>query len=314
MVRFSLALPIDRADDRREFHNPVAVATMATAIERAGFDACSVTDHPFPTASWINTGGHHTLDPFVTLSFAAAATTRLRLHTNVYIPAYRSPFITAKGAVTLDVLSGGRLIFGVGAGYLKEEFEALGVPFAGRGRRLDETLDLIKRCWSGEEIHATGDGWTAVGNFTRPLPASIPHPPVWVGGNSAAARRRAVAADGWIPFPAPRRMAAAVRTEALRTPEDLAVLLDRCREECAAAGRTTPLDICFTPFSHPSWRDDFDPAALIEEAQSLEKLGVTWLSLHLPAPSLGAFLDNVARFGAEALAPLRTGGDDGDAV
>jgi alkanesulfonate monooxygenase SsuD/methylene tetrahydromethanopterin reductase-like flavin-dependent oxidoreductase (luciferase family) len=84
-VRFSLQLPIDRLDPEREFHSPRGIAEMAACIESAGFDACWVTDHPAPTREWIATGGHQTLDPFVALSFAAATTTTLRLHTNAYI-------------------------------------------------------------------------------------------------------------------------------------------------------------------------------------------------------------------------------------
>jgi probable F420-dependent oxidoreductase len=301
-----LALPVDRPTDRPQFHAPEAVTTMASAIERAGFDACSVTDHPFPTASWVATGGHYTLDPFVTLSFAAAATTRLRLFTNIYVAAYRSPFLTAHTTATLDALSGGRLVLGLGAGYLREEFEALGVPFAGRGRRLDETVELIRRCWRGEELTETGEGWTAAGNVTAPRPVSQPGPPVWFGGNSVGAMRRAAElGDGWIPFPAPPRMAAAVGTRAIGDHATLAAALVDARALREKAGRTDPLDICFTPFSHPHWRDNLNPAAFVDEAAILAELGVGWLSLHLPAPSLPEFLDNVARFGAEAIAPLR---------
>ena len=81
---------------------------MARAVERAGFDACHVTDHPFPTKAWLDAGGHHSLDPFVVLAIVGAHTSRLRLHTNAYIPAYRNPFVAAKGAATLDALTGGR--------------------------------------------------------------------------------------------------------------------------------------------------------------------------------------------------------------
>src|SRR5207247_1106309 len=96
------------------------------AGEAAGLDAVFGTEHPFPGDAWLAHGGHHALDPLVALSFAAAATTRLRLQTNLYIAAYRNPFLSAKAVATLDVLSGGRVILGVGTGHLGPEFVALG--------------------------------------------------------------------------------------------------------------------------------------------------------------------------------------------
>ena len=96
--------------------------------EQAGFDAAYVTDHPAPTDAWLASGGHQTLDPFVALSFVAAATERLLLQLHVLIVAYRNPFLSAKAIASLDALSGGRVIAGIAAGYLEGEFEALGVP------------------------------------------------------------------------------------------------------------------------------------------------------------------------------------------
>jgi alkanesulfonate monooxygenase SsuD/methylene tetrahydromethanopterin reductase-like flavin-dependent oxidoreductase (luciferase family) len=136
-VRFSLQLPTDRVVSGDEFVSGPAVAEMAREIEAAGFDACFVTEHPFPPRRWLESGGHHALEPYVALSFAAAATTTLRLQTNIAVLPYRSPWLTAKAAASLDVLSGGRLILGVAAGYLRGEFEALGADFDGRNERAD---------------------------------------------------------------------------------------------------------------------------------------------------------------------------------
>src|SRR5262249_9291534 len=119
-MKLSLELPIA---------SPDAIMTCALAIESAGFDACFVTDHPFPSRAWLATGGHETVDPFVALSFASAATQRLRVHTNCLIPAYRNPYLTAKAVATLDACSQGRVILGVAVGYLQPEFEGLGVPY-----------------------------------------------------------------------------------------------------------------------------------------------------------------------------------------
>ena len=106
-MQFTIGLPTDHVDRADEFVNSAAVTAYTTAAEAAGFDTCFVTDHPTPDAKWLAGGGHHTLDPFVALSFAAAATTRLRLQTHILVLPYRNPLLTAKSVLSLDVLSGG---------------------------------------------------------------------------------------------------------------------------------------------------------------------------------------------------------------
>src|SRR5262245_52676837 len=108
-VRFAIQLPTDRVEAGDEFVSGAAVAAMARAAEAAGFDAVAVSDHPAPPARWVATGGHHTVDPFVVLSFAAAATTRIRVLTQVIVLPYRHPLLLAKAAASLDALSAGRL-------------------------------------------------------------------------------------------------------------------------------------------------------------------------------------------------------------
>ena len=117
-MKFSVQLPTDRVEHGDEFTSADAIAEMAEAIERAGFDACWVTEHPFPSDEWMASGGHHSLDPFVALTAAAMVTRRLRLHTNIIVLPYRNPFLTAKSIASLDTVSGGRVIMGVAAGYL----------------------------------------------------------------------------------------------------------------------------------------------------------------------------------------------------
>jgi probable F420-dependent oxidoreductase len=286
-MKFSLELPIA---------SPDAIMTCALAIESAGFDACFVTDHPFPSRDWLTTGGHETLDPFVALSFAAASTGRLRLHTNCLIPAYRNPYLTAKSVASLDACSRGRVILGVAVGYLQPEFEGLGVPYAERVDRLEVSLRAMKQAWAGETLD----------NIVTPRCVQDPHPPIWTGGNSPAAMRRAVThGSGWSPFPASPRTAAAVDTASMADVATLANAIKRFRELAADAGRTDALDVCFTPFSHPGHKSVVDPAALAEEADALAGIGVTWLAFHLPAPSASEFCETVAAFG-EALREVRT--------
>lgn len=302
-MRFSLTLPTDRVDRREEFLTAGAVAEMAAAIEAAGADACHVTDHPFPTQEFVDTGGHHSLDPLVTLAVAACATSRLLLHTHVFVPAYRNPFVAAKGVSTLAELSGGRVILGVAAGYLAGEFAACGTNFADRGPGLDAAIEAMRAAWTGEPVHLRGSLWEAAGNVMRPAPASPI--PIWVGGNSKSALRRAARfGDAWCPFPASRRTAEALRTRPLATAADLRPLIDLLDEESEAAERPSRPAVCLTPFSHPHHRQDFDPDRLRDEAAELQALGVDWLSVRLPGEDRASFLASVARFGEEVAGRL----------
>ncbi|MFZ0903817.1 MAG: LLM class flavin-dependent oxidoreductase, partial [Mycobacterium sp.] len=125
------------------------IGDVARLVEEAGFDAFSMSEHPYPDREWLARGGHHAFDPFVSLSFAAAATTRIRLMTYILVSGYRSPYLTAKAAASFDLLSGGRFTLGTAAGYLKAEFEALGADFDRRGALLDEAIAAWKATWAG---------------------------------------------------------------------------------------------------------------------------------------------------------------------
>src|SRR5581483_12168854 len=163
-MRFSVSLPTDRMDRAGEFATQKAVAEIASAAEGAGFDACFVTDHPFPPDRWLHGGGHHAMDPFVALSFAAAATERLRVQTHILVLPYRNPFLAAKSALSLDVLSGGRLILGVAAGYQRGEFAALGADFDGREEVSDQAIRAMKAAWAADDVRFEGRGFHASGN------------------------------------------------------------------------------------------------------------------------------------------------------
>ena len=305
-MRFSLQLPTDRVDAGDEFVGGPAIAEVARAIEAAGFDACFVTEHPFPTDRWLETGGHHALDPYVALAFAAAATTRLRVQTNIAVLAYRNPFLTAKAVATLDVLSGGRVILGVAAGYLRGEFEALGVPFEERNDLTDEAIAALRRAFGEDGVAMQGRHFHAAGNTMRPRPVQRPHPPIWVGGNSRRAIRRAVEqGDGWIPFPTVGLDSERIRTAPIESLEDLEARLGYARSHAAEIGRTTPLDVCFVPFGLAMHRrEGVDPERLRETIAQLESLGVTWLTLALPGRTRAELLASIERFGSEVLAQL----------
>jgi probable F420-dependent oxidoreductase len=274
-VSFSLELPTQRVDAQAEFVSAAAIADIAREAESCGFSAVHVTDHPAPDTKWLDHGGHHALDPFVALSFAAASTSDIRLLTNVYIAAYRNPFLGAKLVQSLDVLSGGRLILGTAAGYLKPEFRALGVDFDSRGALLDEALDVLTKVLSGDDVAYEGTSFAARGVRLRPVPAGTP--PIWIGGNSKAAVRRAVSRfQGWAPFNT-FGYAAASRTAEISTLDDLEAAIGWAAAYGREIGRTEPLDICF---SAGNLLDD--NKSLDERHATVDRLraaGVTWLTI-----------------------------------
>jgi len=311
-MRFILGLPTDDVHRREEFGTVEAVTEMARAVEALGFDGVYVTDHPIPPQRFLETGGHHALEPTVVLAVAAAATTRLRLMTNLYIVAYRNPFLAAKAIASLDSLSGGRVILGTGAGYLQPEFQALGVDFDARNDRLDGALDLMKEVWTGGVVDAAGPGFEAHEHVALPTPASVPHPPIWIGGNSQRALRRAAErGDGWIPMPAPRKFARYVRSAPLESIDDLRAKLVTLRGHEAAMGRERPLDVMFGPMGFaPYGTPGFDGAAYVDGLAELAELGVTYSGAAFAHPGTGAietrahFLDLAAGFARDVIAAV----------
>jgi probable F420-dependent oxidoreductase len=239
----------------------------------------------------------------VALSVAASSTRHLLLHTHVYVLGYRNPFLAAKSLASIDAVSGGRLIAGVAAGYLKPEFAALGASFDDRGDRLDATLELLPRIWSGEVVEEQGDNWSARSVVALPRPTSRPGPPLWVGGNSRRAMRRAVTlADGWSPFAAPAPLASATRTAPIDSLDALGLRLAELQAMSDEAGRAVPPTVCFTPFSLSGLLAEPDGPlhALADEVAQLAELGVGWITLEIPGGSRTAVLDRAARV-AEAV-------------
>lgn len=184
-------------------------AAMAALIEEAGFDSLWVSDHivfPHETASRypFAADGRPTwplddpyLEPLVVLGAVAAATRRVTIGTSVLIAPMRNPVLLAKQAATIDAMSGGRLVLGVGVGWLREEFDALDAEFDVRGEVLDEWLTIARACWSGSAGPFAGKHYRLPGPiYCRPAPAN--GIPVLVGGMSRHALRRAAAAQGWL--------------------------------------------------------------------------------------------------------------------
>ena len=237
-MKFVLEYPSEQPGAPADFLRPEVIREVAARAEGAGFDAVALSEHPAPSAKWRRNGGHETLDPIAALSFVAAVTERLRLLTNLYVLPFRNPYLSAKALGTLDIVSGGRLVAGVGAGYLRAEFAAVGVDHERRAALFDESLAALRAIWTDPTQPVSGSGFAAPGEVWSQPPAQHPHPPIWIGGNGAAAIRRvAEHGDGWMPIIADARMAAAMRTSALETADQFGAAVDRLRRRVRAAGR-----------------------------------------------------------------------------
>ncbi|MCX4800936.1 TIGR03619 family F420-dependent LLM class oxidoreductase [Streptomyces sp. NBC_01214] len=275
------------------------LAGIARAADRAGFGYVATCDHvaiPRRLAGPMSTVWY---DPVATLSFLAGMTEHVRLLSHVAILGLRHPLISAKQYATLDHLSGGRLILGVGAGHVQEEFEVLGVDFARRGAVLDETLDAL-RAALGPEEYPEFEGqlfsFKDLGQLPRPAQQRIP---VWVGGSSpAAVRRAAVRGDGWLPQGDPR--------EAL--PQQIA----RIGELREAAGVTAPFEFgAITEalyVGEPGWdtgRRTLTGKAevLAESLREYRALGVDQIQVRFRSRDRAELVDQITAFGAE-VAPL----------
>lgn len=293
-MKFTAELPLGVVEPAHEFQSMPAIAEMAGALEKAGIDACFITDHPAPDAQWLRGGfGHDALDPFAGLAFVAAASTRLMLHTNIVVLGYRSPLVTAKAAATVQVLSGGRLILGVGVGYQKAEFDALGADFRRRGALADEALDVIRRVWAGEVV--------APGNEARPLPD--PSPPIWVGGSSDKALDRAARwGDGWCPFYATPGMSAINAESGVQSDEHLRELIARLHDKRAALGRTGAFDIVLGPRMRIKEPRPETAERFLAALEGLKAAGVTWATVNIAHPRRAAYVELVQWFGESVVA------------
>jgi probable F420-dependent oxidoreductase len=265
------------------------IADIARLVEDAGFDAFAMSEHPYPDKDWLSNGGHHAFDPLVSLSFAAAVTTRIRLMTYILVSGYRSPFLTAKGAASLDLLSGGRFTLGTGAGYLKSEFEALGADFERRGALLDEAIAAWKATWAGVDHH--GPEFGVSGHLALPPPLTTGGPPIWIGGNGAAAQRRVVeVADGWMPMAASGEMASITRARALEDVDTLSDWIAKVNKRRAELGRE-PADVAFLPFEADRLASGDCAAfcaAVRPRLDAYADAGVTWITVE---PSSRSFTD-----------------------
>jgi probable F420-dependent oxidoreductase len=217
------------------------------------------------------------LEPLTALAYLAAVTDRLRLGTGICLVPQRNPVYTAKQVVDVDVLSGGRVDFGVGIGWLKEEFDVLGVPFAKRGARMDEYLTVMKELWTQEVAEHHGPFYDLPPCRLYPKPAQVPHPPIHVGGESPAALRRVAAhGDGWYTFN--------------RLPGDLDEPLAQLDEALAAQGRSrADIELTVCPYFNAVTKE----MVAAYEAKGVDRLVLLFLAFDEPsvAPTLDALAE-----------------------
>lgn len=270
---------------------------VARAADEGGFAYIACCEHvaiPRRLASAMSTVWY---DPVATLAFLAAVTSRVRLLSHVAVVGLRHPLASAKQYATLDHLSGGRLILGVGAGHVREEFEALGADFAGRGAVLDETVDALKAALGEEEFPVfEGERFAFSDLGQRPRPAQSPRPPLWVGGSSVpAVRRAALRGDGWLPQGDPR--------DAL--PERIG-RIGQLRAEAGLTGEPFTVGAITEPLyvGEPAWdvgRRTLTgaPEALAESLRAYAAMGVHQLQVRFRSRSADELLDQMAAFASD---------------
>lgn len=274
-MRFVFHYPQTNGSDR-DLLEPGPPAEVAARAEAAGFEAFALTDHPAPGARWLEAGGHQSLDPFVALGAVATSTSRIKLLTHLAVAPYRNPLLLAKTAATVDKLSGGRMILGLGTGYNKTEFRALGVDMDERNELFDEALDVLPLHWAGEPFSYVGKHFDARDVVALPRPVSAPIP-IWIGGNSTLSRRRAAErAQGWMPMLGPPQLSTTARTRHIESQAQLAELIAETQDWARAAGRE-PIDVLST-YTDPAL---VTPTADIQRHREafaeLEAAGVNWL-------------------------------------
>jgi probable F420-dependent oxidoreductase len=285
---------------------PAAVRGFVRAVESSGFDAIGFTDHPSPSANWIERDGEGVADPISALGFCAAITDRIRLLTWLLILPYHNPLHAAYQIATLDALSAGRVTLGLGTGYLRSELYAAGADPLTRLAEFDARLAVIREAWTGATLSVSGNGYSARGVKVLPPIVQQPHPPIWIHGNSPWGTRRAARdADGWIAMLGSGPLFDTIRTVPIPDIAALKVRIDELRDEIERAGRAaTDVEIVVTGvWSYLDVRKGWDTDACLAEVAELERLGADWIVVTVCGDDAVAAEETVQRFGAEVVGP-----------
>ena len=248
-----------------------AMVDLASRAEALGFDSVWTHDHVFNVGHVFDRiGGKPYYEPLTVLSHVAARTERVRLGTSVLVLPYHNPIRLAKTAATLDVLSGGRLIMGVGVGSIEKETTAMGAPFAERGAFTDESIAVMRTLWGEEDPKFEGKFWRFSGMKFSPKPLQKPIPVIIGGISRAAIRRAARLGDGWHPLGL--------------SPEALGQAMATLRDEARACGRDAakiPVSIAMTLGASSRGRATLgrEPAEIVKNARAYAELGVETLAI-----------------------------------
>jgi probable F420-dependent oxidoreductase len=317
-MKFGLSTVTRGLFSTRESYKAVAVAA-----ERAGFDFLSVSDHlvvpanlkskyPYtPTGAFSATEGGYCLDLLTTMAFLAGCTERLRLLASVMVVPHRPAMLTAKMISTLDVLSNGRIILGAGAGWMQEEFALLGAPFKERGAVTDEYLAAFQELWTKDAPAFKGKHVSFSDVLFYPKPVQKPHPPIWIGGESAPALRRTIRfAKAWYPGNNSQTMP-------LDTPARLAGGIAHVQKACEAAGRDpSTMEVALLVQNYYEWEPHKiadgsarrlftgSSADMIDDVGALAKVGVDYVALRLGGDTVADAVARIERFGAEVIAKI----------
>jgi probable F420-dependent oxidoreductase len=308
---------------RGPWATPDAMAQIAKAADALGYGYLTLSDHvviprriaaPYPyseTGAFPLLQNNDLQEQLTAIAWLAGQTTRIRFHTSVMVVPHRPAVLTAKILATIDVLSGGRLSVGCGAGWMAEEFEALGVPeFAARGAVTDEYLQAFRALWTEDNPRFAGRYVNFSELSFEPKPVQKPHPPLWIGGESPPALRRAARlGDGWYPIPSnpkfpldsfPRYRAAVSRlrqlaAEAGRDPASLKLGYRSQRHGAISSPRTADGERRIFAGS---------PADIVADLQALAELGVSHADFRLGGATIDETLANMRRFRDEVIARL----------
>jgi probable F420-dependent oxidoreductase len=265
------------------------MAEVAKAADRSGFFYLGVCDHVAIPTELVPAMGAIWYDTVATLGWVAAQTSATRLLSSVFNVTYRHPLVTANAFATLDRLSGGRAILGVGAGHVEKEFAALGADYSTRGRDTDDALAVIDRALRGETID---------GVEVEPRAVQQPRPPIWVGGSAPAAVRRAARhADGWLPQGTPI--------------DQMPPLVELYRSERPDGTGDIGAISDWIYVGEPSWdlgrkAVTGSPDQIAESLRAWAAIGVNHLQVRFPSRSAHELVDQIGEFGA-TVGPLLPG-------
>jgi probable F420-dependent oxidoreductase len=276
------------------------LVAVARACDGAGFFYVGVCDHVAIPRPHDENMGTEWWDTMSTLGHLAAVTTTTGLMSHVYVLPYRHPLATAKAWSTLDALSKGRAILGVGAGHVEDEFELLGADFAARGRQLDEAIDVVRAAFADEYPEHAGPTWPVKDAGLRPRPVREGGPPIWVGGSSRpAVRRAAERGDGWLPQ-GPPKMGMKAAVEFIRE-HRAQVLGDDVSIDLGI--NTGPVYIGEPTFDVGKWCTSGSPDQIAERLRMMALTGVNQLQLSFRSRSTEELCDQIEAFGRD-VAPL----------